>query len=448
MPLPPVQHVPYEEGEPFTWKHCRGWLSDAEAAELARLSVGKKVLEVGTFCGKSTVAMAATAASVTCVDPFTGYAVDGMSQTEAEARENFNKAGVADKITIHVGTQEKVLPSLDLSDVEMVFYDADHSEVATGRGIRLLYESGLPETAVIAFHDYHPKDIGVVRAVDSWCVPKGLSPRVIDSLAVFDGTAETSRPHSYDVMLGVPTNGQSMLYGAAQALFRATWVHRVQINHYDKSLLACCFNKLWCDALNAAERGEITHMAFLHSDIAPADGWIDTLISEMEDQCAAFCSAVSPIKDARGLTSTGVGEPGLVWSPLRRFSMKEIMEFPETFDSDDTGNPGKVLLLNSGCWVADLRSPLFYRMDSDNQGKVYFEVNDRIVKTDQCWVHQVESEDWFFSRCLHANGIRAVATRKVPLVHMGMSGYGNDTAWGSQECDEDLRPLWGEVAVT
>ena len=442
MPLPPIHQEPYVEGQPFTWKHCRGWLTNSEAAELAWLAAGKKVLEIGTFCGKSAVAMAPDARQVVCIDPFVGYpGVEGMANTKAEALGNFGRAGCLDKIRVAVGTQEEVLPRMDLSDVEFVFYDADHSAPSTARGIRLLYARGLPETAVIAFHDYHSFDPGVVMAVDDWSKPKGLTPRVVDSLAVFDGTSPKAT-EAYDVMLGIPTNGQSLTYGAAQGLFRATWKHRVQIAHKDKSLLAACFNMLWCDALNAAEAGTITHVAFLHADIAPCDGWIDILIAEMEAARASFCSAVSPVKDDRGLTSTGLGHPGLPWSPLRRFAIPEILAFPPTFDATMIGHPDKVLLLNSGCWVADLRDPKFFAVDEHDQARAFFTINDRVVKTEGKWVHQVESEDWFLSRRLHELGIKTVATRKVSLKHVGLTAFPNDVAWGSQKCDEDLRPLW------
>lgn len=437
MPLPPSNHV-------FGWKNVRGWLTENEGNELARLAEGKTVLEIGTFCGRSTLAMGATARRVFCVDPFTGY--PGMGGTLNEALSNIERSGYGDRIVVMKGKQEDILPNMDLSEIELVFYDADHSEGSTARGIRLLEESGLPETATIAFHDYHANDPGVIRAVDAWRIPKGKEPRIVDSLAIFDGEERVKQeevPQGYDVALAIPTNGQNLVYGAAQGLFRATWLHRVQINHHDKSLLACAFNKLWCDALNAYDRGEITHLAFLHADIQPGDGWIDTLIHEMEEADAAVCSAVSPIKDPRGLTSTGIGEPGLQWSPLRRFTMKEVLSFPTTFDADDTGNPGKVLLLNSGCWVADLRHEAFRQTNEEAEARIYFTVNDRVVKTETgLWVHQVESEDWFFSRRLHECGVRAVATTKVPIVHVGMAGYRNDIEWGTQEVDEDLRPLW------
>jgi hypothetical protein len=446
--LPPIQVEPHVGEEPYTWKHCRGWLSEAEATMLARLASGKKVLEIGTFYGKSTVAMAEGAKHIVCVDPFTGYPGTEFTDTLKETVYNLRSAGVRDKVHIHVGTQEEVLPEIDLSEFDMVFYDADHSEESTARGIKLLFENGLPERATVAFHDYHGLDPGVVRAVNGWSLPKGLHPKVTDSLAVFDMTVPEN-VQSHDVMLAIPTNGQTLTYGAAQGLFRASWTHRVQINHHDKSLLSAAFNKLWCDALNAFEAGEITHLAFLHADINPGDGWIDMLIHEMDDAYAAVCSAVSPIKDQRGLTSTGLGELGLQWSPLRRFTMKEVLDFPVTFDAGDAGHPEKVLLVNSGCWVADLRHPAFRIVHSNGESPFYFTINDRVVREKESgkWTHQVESEDWFFSRQLFSYGVRAVATTRVPIVHVGMSGYRNDVVWGAQETDEDLRPLWDAKEV-
>jgi hypothetical protein len=65
-----------------------------------------------------------------------------------------------------------------------------------------------------------------------------------------------------------------------------------------------------------------------------------------------------------------------------------------------------------------------------------------VVYTEGKWVTQVESEDWLFSRQMHKWGIKAVATRKVSLKHIGMAAFVNDQAWGTLDCDEDLKPLW------
>lgn len=431
----------------FGWQNVRGWLSEEEAAELAKLAEGKVVLEVGTFCGRSALAMAATARKVFCVDNFMGYydRGTGMSDVRDEALGNFDRARTGRKIVVLQGSQEDVLPKMNLADVEMVFYDADHSRDATARGIRLLQAAGLPSIATWVFHDYDRKNLGVMTAVNDFCGPQGMKPRVVGSLAIFDGRETEKEPEAveqYSVMLGIPTHSRTLNYGAAQGLFRASWSHKVKVDVSESSLLAKAFNTLWCNALNRAEAGDITHLAFLHTDIAPCDGWIDILIEEMEKHGASFCSAISPIKDPRGLTSTGLGEPGLSWSPLRRFSMAEVAEFPTTFDAESIGHPGKVLLLNSGCWVADLRDRQFFARGTDNEARVFFTINDRVVCEDGTWVAQVESEDWFFSRRMHELGIKAVATRAVSLKHMGVAAYPNDVVWGTLEHDEDLRPLW------
>jgi len=431
----------------FGWRNVRGWLSETEAEELARLAKDKTVLEVGTFCGRSALAMAESARKVFCIDNFAGYSCESAhSRVRDEALGNFDRAGNNGKIVVLQGLQEDVLPQMNLSKIELVFYDADHSYEATARGIRLLQEAGLSPSATLVFHDYDEGQPGVVAAVNESFGPLGIKPKLVGSLAVFEGRAAQAQPAEdaacHKVMLGIPTQGQRLVYGAAQGLFRATWKHQVGIRTADSSLLGRAFNNIWCDALNRAQAGEITHLAFLHSDIAPCDGWIDLLIEEMEKAKASFCSAVSPIKDPRGLTSTGLGEPGVCWSPLRRFSMAEVLEFPETFSAESIGHPEKVLLLNSGCWVADLRNPAFFTLGEDDEARLFFTINDRVVCHEGKWVNQVESEDWFFSRRLHELGIPSVATRAVSLRHLGMVAFPNDAVWGSQKEDEELRPLW------
>ena len=431
----------------FGWENVRGWLTEEEATELARLSVDKVVLEVGTFCGRSALAMAPSARRVFCLDNFSGYRKEEAHRNvRDEALGNFDRAGHNGKIVVLAGTQEEVLPRMNLSDIDMVFYDADHSFDGTDRAIKLMKEAGLRDSATLVFHDYSSTNPGVTRAVDNYWHSIDRKPRIAGTLAIFDGEVGPERKpetDSYNVMLAIPTYDGNVHYGAAQGLFRGSWKHDVKIQPSNQtSLLASGVNRLWAAALNRADAGDITHLAVLHADIEPCDGWIDVLIEEMEKKGVSFISAVSPLKDSRGITSTGIGEPGLAWSPIRRFAMKEIMGFPETFNAEDTGNPDKVLLLNTGCWVADLRDPRFATKNANNEGVAFFTINDRTVYTDNQWIYQVESEDWFFSRRLHELRIPMAATRKVSLLHHGSAAFSNNSEWGTEECDEDLRPMW------
>lgn len=249
---------------------------------------------------------------------------------------------------------------------------------------------------------------------------------------------------AYSVMLAMPHNGQ-LVYGAAQGLFRASERHDVRIQNVASSNLAGGFNTIWCAALNGYLDGEITHVAFLHADIAPDDCWVDKLIEVMDERGVSLVSSISPIKDSRGLTSSGIGYPGVSWSPLRRFTMREVSQFPESFNVDDIGFPGMVLLHNTGCWVADLRDPLFQSRNEKDEATAYFTLRDRVVLHEGRWLSQAESEDWFFSRRLHELGVKTCMTRRVGLTHVGWNGYRNDFAWGEWSEDEQTAPLWKTV---
>jgi hypothetical protein len=244
----------------------------------------------------------------------------------------------------------------------------------------------------------------------------------------------------YKILLGHPHNG-FITEGAARAMLRPSENHDVMVMPFGGSLLAAGFNYLLCQALNMYNEGKITHFAFIHADVAPEDGWLDILVDEMEEKKADFVSCVIAIKDGRGLTSTGVGQWGMEWSPKKRFTIKEVLSLPGTFSIEDTEYPDDILLHNSGLWVADLRTNVFNQYDSAGQALVYFTIRDKIEYVDGKYVHSVEPEDWYFSRRLYEQGARTFATRRVHVDHMGWAAYPNDQVWG-QDVDEATRELW------
>jgi len=160
----------------------RGWLLSSEADELRKLAAGRTVLEVGTFCGLSAITMAMTARKVYCVDHFCGDANTGPADTREETFANFRDAGVADKIVVLCGSQDDVLPLLQLSKFDLVFYDAEHTYQTTRRGIELLL--GVSPDAIVAFHDYSQQYPDVVRAVDEFIRDSGRLYRIVGTLAV------------------------------------------------------------------------------------------------------------------------------------------------------------------------------------------------------------------------------------------------------------------------
>lgn len=234
------------------------------------------------------------------------------------------------------------------------------------------------------------------------------------------------------------------------------------------SLLAENFNILWCEALNRVNKGErIDYFAMLHDDVGAGEGWLDTLIEELEAKQLDILGTAVAIKDGKGLTSLalhngpiastedefelwlescGVEHSGLNsegrakllaayaawyqrtcdWRPFCRLSMYDVFQLPETFTSEDAGRP---LLINSGCWVC--------KFDMRWATKVHFEVNDRISLDPKKNIYhaQVEPEDWYFSRQLHELGLKVGATRKLLISHRGECDFGNAHPWGRNAFD-------------
>jgi len=243
------------------------------------------------------------------------------------------------------------------------------------------------------------------------------------------------------VLLGVPHNG-TVTWSTSQAVWRCSQHHDIEVANIPSSLLAMSFNILYAEALNRSAEGTVDLFAMLHSDVAPDGYWLDTLISTLLDKDAHLVSAINAIKDERGLTSSGLAIPGTTWKPWCRFTLRELAEYPATFNAADIGYEDMVLLHNTGCWVADLRKPLFHEADEQGQLKAFFTINDRIVRRDGQWRAEVEPEDWFFSRRLHDMGASTYVTREVITHHYGLADCDNSTVRG-QQADTELIGLWG-----
>jgi len=243
-------------------------------------------------------------------------------------------------------------------------------------------------------------------------------------------------------MLGAPGGG-SLDYGSAQALFLGSLEHDVTV--YPSLCSGGNFNRLWAAALTAGLQKRHTHFAMLHSDIQPEGKWLDIMIREMDRVQADFLSVVVPIKDSRGITSSGIGNPANPWEPYRRFTVREMQNLPETFCLDDLGRGHWPTLHNNGCWIADLRKPVFYERDNRGVAKIFFEFREEvrfIGENDAVWFG--ESEDWNFSRRMYEAGVKSYLTRAVHLVHRGSVDWPNHVPWGDNEHDVDTRQNWAE----
>ena len=156
-------------------------LTEAECRRLAELARGKTVLEVGSWFGRSTIALASTATSVHAVDPHEGDADVGPLETLAPFVRNLKRYGARERVVVHVGRFEEVALLLAPRSFDLVFIDGFHRLEAVRRDTELALNI-LRDGGTLAFHDYGRPQFGVTEIVQS------LEPRpdVTDSVAVVE----------------------------------------------------------------------------------------------------------------------------------------------------------------------------------------------------------------------------------------------------------------------
>ncbi len=252
-------------------------------------------------------------------------------------------------------------------------------------------------------------------------------------------------------LLGLPTYDNSVNADLVLALLNEVHVPGTpafQVAKTQMSLLACGFNRLYATALN--QRPKCTHFLLLHADVVPENGFVKALHAEMERTGAGILSTVLPLKDNRGLTSTGLmAEYGRPFR-RRRVTMTELAHLPQTFGGRDVARlfghgemADPVLLVNTGLMLIDLRIP--------QAEQYYFEITDRIVRNaDGSFQAEVDPEDWHLSRMAHEAGVRVLATKTVKARHAGRAFFPNFSVWGEWERDttevlSDATDLQGEI---
>jgi hypothetical protein len=181
------------------------------------------------------------------------------------------------------------------------------------------------------------------------------------------------------------------------------------------SLLARVFNMLWCEALNSRAEMAWTHFVMLHSDIAPERGWLDKLLDEMDRVDADVMSAVVPIKDNSGNTSTAL--LNAAGNEVRKLNENDLAALPATFDGSYF--PDETLLVNTGVLAVRFTEPWVE--------KCWFEIRDRIEKRPDGTFEAIGmSEDWNFSIQCRGLGRRVFATQTIGLTHYGRMGFARE----------------------
>jgi SAM-dependent methyltransferase len=173
-PVPPVDR----DGFRFP-REIKGWLNYDEGKELWRLARGKRVLEIGCYCGASTTCLAQAAEHVTAVDYFDGRGTAVPQDTRAKFDASLKRHGVEHKVEACHPDAEFPLPEYDLA-----FIDGAHDYESVAADIRKAL-AVLAPGGLIAFHDYDSaKDPGVRKAVDELIATGGELLSITDTLAV------------------------------------------------------------------------------------------------------------------------------------------------------------------------------------------------------------------------------------------------------------------------
>lgn len=211
------------------------------------------------------------------------------------------------------------------------------------------------------------------------------------------------------------------------------------------SALTATFNYLWCMALN--NRPAVTHFLMIHADVVPFEpGFLRSLLDELERTGAGLLSALLPIKDEKGLTSTAfLDDLALADQPLgdrprpftrRRLTVREAEQLPETFGAPDLARlfgakaERPAILANTGLMLVDMRQSWVDGM--------LFDIGNRLFCDEQGrYAVDFDPEDWRFSLEAQRRGARVLVTRKVKAFHAGQMKFPNWGAWGEWKRDKE-----------
>jgi len=432
-----------------------GWTTPVELDLLYGMArqAESSIVEIGSWQGRSTAALALGSMAgrnqpVFAIDPFLGVPPCDR-KTDLKTDPSTVKTGPellrANLDTVGVNGQVKIIPKASQDalcdvpeDIALLFIDGSHAYEDVARDIR----NYLPRVRMggfVVFHDTDGADPGVMRAIEDYIQVNPRDWRILDRV---DSALVVRRVKTERRVVRLMCPGNHFKWGAVCGFVQCTLgAHRVDLDNNGNGFDD--FNAMWARALNEFEAGRITHAAMLHADIQPQAGWLDILMDEIEEKQADLISVACAMKDQRGLCNAGLSDEDH-WRAFRRFAVSELRRFPPTFDASHTDHPDKILLHNTGCWVADLRRPIFRQTDEAGNLIAWFDFPTRICRDEKNgkWINKRESEDWFFSRQLHLLGARTFITRKVKINHIGDALFSNHGDWGIEECDEAGRHLW------
>lgn len=165
-----------------------GWLTEEEGRALAEFVRGKTVLEIGAYCGRSTICMAQTAKFVESLDTWDGRGTPNPKRTLIEWGRNLDRYDI-----------KNAKPQTSRSSCKMadrVFIDAAHDLKSVREDI-LFACSKLTPNGLIAFHDYNRRgsNPGVFVAVNEFIRAGAKLLKTVGTIALVE-PVRTSDNHS------------------------------------------------------------------------------------------------------------------------------------------------------------------------------------------------------------------------------------------------------------
>lgn len=241
-----------------------------------------------------------------------------------------------------------------------------------------------------------------------------------------------SKPSVFIALPHRPGEGMPYILHAALSSRGTEHTEHPESGGVCSSLLTTNFNDLWCRALNSRPRP--SHFLMVHSDVGPlGNGWVDTMLRELDKAKADVLSIVMPLKNGEGVTSTGIMRASD--NKIRKLSLRETLACPTTFDAAAAGYPGSTLLINTGLWVC--------RFDPRWVEKIVFRIHDTILKdVNGKFMPAAVGEDFLFSIDAQRLGLRVVASHCIQATHVGRFDYPNFGAWGAVDGDKTWYHAW------
>ena len=157
--------------QPDDDRYPAGWFTWAECDLLAEWARGKLILELGTYLGRSTVAMARTAKHVVTVDHFTGSPLENWYEQPgdylAQTRENLHRYGVARSVTVIATDMLNLAGWLKPRAFDGVLVDGAHDFASVDRDSVLALAAVRDYRGVVwdDFNDWWPDVLTAVKTV-------------------------------------------------------------------------------------------------------------------------------------------------------------------------------------------------------------------------------------------------------------------------------------------